>query len=117
MASIASPIGTARMPTHGSWRPLTETSVFVPFLSTVSRGVRIEEVGFTAKRATTGCPVEMPPRMPPALLDLNPGRSFGRVAPLFGPLFSRHSCGGEARADLHPLHGVDAHESAGDILV
>jgi hypothetical protein len=29
--------------------------------------------GFTAKRATTGWPVEMPPRMPPALFDRNTG--------------------------------------------
>src|SRR6266566_3693329 len=35
------------------------------------RSDRIEEVGFTAKRATTGWPVEMPPRMPPAWLDRN----------------------------------------------
>src|SRR5437763_916873 len=34
---------------------------------------RIDEVGFTAKRATTGWPVEMPPRMPPAWLDRNLG--------------------------------------------
>jgi phosphonoacetate hydrolase len=37
------------------------------------RGVRIDEVGFTAKRATTGWPVEMPPRMPPAWFDRNSG--------------------------------------------
>ena len=33
---IASPIGTALIPTHGSWRPLTEIFVFFPFLSMVS---------------------------------------------------------------------------------
>jgi len=31
-------------------------------LATVLRGDRIDDVGFTAKRATTGWPVEMPPR-------------------------------------------------------
>ena len=36
-------------------------------------GLRIDEVGLTAKRATIDCPVEMPPRMPPALLDRNTG--------------------------------------------
>jgi len=35
-------------------------------MSIVLRGVRIDEVGLTAKRQTIGCPVEMPPRMPPA---------------------------------------------------
>src|SRR5262245_12044183 len=34
--------------------------------STVFRGVSIEEVGLTTKRVTISCPVEMPPRMPPA---------------------------------------------------
>ena len=37
-----------------------------PLAVTVLRGVRIDDVGFTAKRTTTSCPVEMPPRMPPA---------------------------------------------------
>ncbi len=31
----------------------------------------MELVGFTANRATTGWPVEMPPRMPPAWLEAN----------------------------------------------
>jgi hypothetical protein len=33
------------------------------------RGVRIDEVGLTANRTTTSCPVEMPPRIPPAWFD------------------------------------------------
>ncbi len=63
---MASPTGTARMPTQGSWRPLVEISVSLPKRSMVRRGVRIDDVGFTAKRATIGWPEEMPPRMPPA---------------------------------------------------
>ena len=42
----------------------------------VRRGVRIEEVGLTAKRATTGWPVEMPPRMPPAWFEEKRGPSL-----------------------------------------
>ena len=42
------------------------------------RGVRIEEVGLTAKRATIGWPVEMPPRMPPAWLDRNAHAAVAR---------------------------------------
>jgi len=68
---MASPTGTARMPTQGSWRPLVMMSVSWPLRSTVRRDDRIYDVGFTAKRATTGCPVEMPPRMPPARLERN----------------------------------------------
>ena len=33
---------------------------------TVCCGFAIEGVGFIATRSTIGCPVEMPPRMPPA---------------------------------------------------
>ncbi len=54
------------MPTQGSWRPLVEISVLFPLTSIVLRGLKIEEVGFTAKRATIGCPVEIPPNIPPA---------------------------------------------------
>src|SRR6185312_11350030 len=70
-ASIASPTGTARMPTQGSCRPLVTMSMFSPRLVTPLRGVRIELVGFTANRTTMSWPVEMPPRMPPALLERN----------------------------------------------
>ena len=66
---MASPTGTARMPTQGSWRPLVMISVSAPLRSTVWRGCRIDEVGFTAKRTTIGWPLEMPPRTPPAWLD------------------------------------------------
>src|SRR3984957_18230378 len=72
-AIIASPTGTARMPTQGSWRPLVTISTSAPDLSIVLRGLRMEEVGLTAKRATTGWPVEMPPNMPPAWLARNIG--------------------------------------------
>jgi hypothetical protein len=74
---MASPTGTARMPTHGSWRPLVTISVSAPCLSIVWRGVRIDEVGLTANRATIDWPVEMPPRMPPAWLDRNRGLPSG----------------------------------------
>ena len=46
-------------------------SISGPPRSTVWRGVRIEQVGLTANRATMGWPVEMPPRIPPAWLDAN----------------------------------------------
>ena len=59
-------MGTALIPTHGSWRPLTEIFVFFPFLSIVSLLVKIDEVGFTAKDATISYPDEIPPRIPPA---------------------------------------------------
>ena len=57
------------MPTHGSWRPGVLTLTSRPSASTLSTAASIELVGLTAKRATIGWPVEMPPRMPPAWLE------------------------------------------------
>ena len=90
-ATIASPTGTARMPTQGSWRPLVTTSISLPYRSTERRAFRIEEVGFTAKRATTGCPVEMPPRMPPAWFDEEQGRPSLPRAHLVGVFLAGQS--------------------------
>ena len=49
---IASPIGTALIPTQGSCLPLTEIFVFLPFLSIVFLLVKIDDVGLTANEAT-----------------------------------------------------------------
>ena len=116
-ASIASPTGTARMPTQGSWRPLVRSRSPAPTRSTVWRGVRIELVGFTAKRATIGWPVEMPPRMPPAWLEPNTTRPSVAHAHLVGILLAGQGRGGEALADLDALDRVDRHQRRGDIGV
>ena len=63
---MASPIGTALIPTHGSCLPFTEIFVFLPFLSIVLRLVKIDEVGLTAKEGIIFCPEEIPPSIPPA---------------------------------------------------
>ena len=68
---MASPIGTALIPTQGSCLPLTEIEVFFPNLSIVFLLVKIEEVGLTANETIISWPLEIPPRIPPALLDLN----------------------------------------------
>jgi hypothetical protein len=68
---MASPTGTTRMPTQKIVAAFGQYVVSAPARSTVRRGDRIDDVGFTAKRATTGWPVEMPPRMPPARLERN----------------------------------------------
>ncbi|MNT29701.1 hypothetical protein D3C72_1654550 [compost metagenome] len=54
MAIIASAIGVARMPTHGSWRPLVMTSAGLPWMSMDRPGVVMLEVGFNARCATIG---------------------------------------------------------------
>src|SRR5438046_3103418 len=55
----------------------------------------MEEVGFTAKRTTTAWPVEMPPRMPPALLERNTG-----LPPLPMRISSEFSSPGSAAAPM-----------------
>ena len=64
-------MGTALIPTQGSCLPFTEILVFLPFKLIVSLGLRIEDVGLTAKEAIIFCPEDIPPRIPPALFDLN----------------------------------------------
>ena len=44
--------------------------VFFPNLFMVFLLVKIEEVGFTANETIISCPLDIPPRIPPALLDL-----------------------------------------------
>ena len=45
--------------------------MFFPNLSIVFLVVNIEDVGLTANETIISCPVEIPPKIPPALLDLN----------------------------------------------
>ena len=59
------------MPTHGSCLPVTDIVVFFPNLLIVFLVVKIEDVGFTANEAIISCPVEIPPKIPPALFELN----------------------------------------------
>src|SRR5690606_28548804 len=71
-ASIASAIGAARMPTHGSWRPRVWMTVGSPAMFTERRGLRMLEVGLIASETRIGWPVEMPPSTPPARLPTKP---------------------------------------------
>ena len=64
-------MGTALIPTQGSCLPWTEIFVFLPFLSIVSLVFKIDDVGFTAKDTIISWPEDIPPNIPPALLDLN----------------------------------------------
>ena len=64
-------MGTARIPTQGSCLPLTDIDVFFPYLSIVFLLVKIDDVGFTANETLISCPEDIPPRIPPALFDLN----------------------------------------------
>src|SRR5581483_2277383 len=65
-ATIASAIGTARMPTQGSCRPLLRICTSSPARFTLWPGFRMLDVGFSAIEASTSCPLEIPPSMPPA---------------------------------------------------
>ena len=70
--TIASAIGTARMPTQGSCRPTTSISTSLPSLSTVLPFFLILEVGLIKKSSSILSPLEIPPKIPPALFDAKP---------------------------------------------
>ena len=59
------------MPTQGSCLPLTDIEVFFPNLSIVFLEVKIEEVGLTANEIIISWPDDIPPKIPPALLEEN----------------------------------------------
>ena len=61
MAIIASPIGTARMPTQGSWRPFTVTVAGSPVAVMLDCGRAMLLVGLKATWNTIVSPFEMPP--------------------------------------------------------
>ena len=84
-AQAASATGTARGTMQGSWRPRTTRSAFsIRSRSTLGWCRPMDGVGLRAMRHTTGRPVVMPPRMPPALLDCGQTRpSSTRYASLF----------------------------------
>jgi hypothetical protein len=50
-----------------------------PSVVTVRCSLLIEGMGLTAARTTRGCPLEMPPRMPPALFERNPWEVMGSL--------------------------------------
>ena len=74
-----------------------------PVRVTLARGVRIEEVGLTAKRQTTGWPVEMPPRTPPAWFDRNGRRALVAGAHLVGVLLAAQRRGRKPSPISTPL--------------
>ena len=78
---------------------------------------RIDEVGLTANRQTTGCPVEMPPRIPPAWLERKRGLPSGTDADLVGIGFARELGRRHAGADLDAFHRIDAHHRRREVLV
>src|SRR3977135_1253280 len=104
------------MPTQGSCLPWVSISTSLPSASAVRIGCKIELVGLTAKRMTMSCPVEMPPRMPPALFDRNttaPSRM--RISSPLSP--APRARGPDAGAVETPLHRLDRHHGAGEVAV
>src|SRR6266566_5074627 len=104
-------MGVARMPTHGSCRPVVSMVVALPLASIVRRGSRMLEVGLSAIDTVTSWPVEMPPSTPPLLLETKP------CGVISSPCSLPFCTMAQARADLHALHRMDAHHRCGDIGV
>ncbi len=117
MAIIASPTGTARMPTQGSWRPLVTMSTSSPERVTPFTGPRIDEVGFTAKRADDRLAGGDAAEHAAGIVGEEHRPPVVARAHLVGVLLAADFCGLEAVADLHALHRVDRHEGRGDVLV
>ncbi len=70
-----------------------------------------------ATRATTGWPVEMPPRIAAGVVGEEARPAILAPSHLVGVLLARQRRGGEAGADLDALGGVDRHQRAGQLGV
>ena len=66
---IASAIGTALKPTHGSWRPFVEIDVFWNLLLIVFFAFKIDDVGLIVIDKFKSWPLDIPPKIPPELLE------------------------------------------------
>jgi len=71
--------GTMRGMAQMSCRPPMVMRAASPLLFTVCCSREMEGMGLTATRKTSSCPLAMPPRMPPALLDKNPSGVMGSL--------------------------------------
>ena len=67
------------MPTQGSCLPVVLISVEWPFLSILSVGRRILEVGFKAIETKRSCPELIPPSIQPELLEVKPSGGIGSL--------------------------------------
>ncbi len=72
LAIIASAVGAACKPSQGSCLPCVASSMGLPLMSILRRGVAMELVGLMAILTQMSCPVLMPLRMPPEWLDRKP---------------------------------------------
>ena len=81
----------------------------------VRRGVRIDEVGLTAKRHDDRLARRDAARMPPALFDRNMRPAVVADAHLVGVLLAGQRRGRQAGADLDALDGIDRHHRGGEV--
>ena len=70
--AMASAIGTARIPTHGSCLPVTSISTSLPSVSMLLPFDFMLEVGLIIKSMLMASPFEIPPSIPPALFEEKP---------------------------------------------
>ena len=107
---MASAIGVARTPTHGSWRPLVITSSTSPLTSMLSTGRRKLEVGLSAIETNKSWPELIPPSVPPALFEVKPSGVRGSLCsePLLGD-------GVKAGANFNAFDSINAHHAVGDV--
>ena len=70
--AIASAIGTARRPTQGSCLPVTSISTSSPFVLRLCPLALMLLVGLIRNSISIESPLEIPPRIPPALFEVKP---------------------------------------------
>ena len=114
---MASPIGTARMPTQGSWRPLVDHLGFVAVaIDGLARGQ--DRRGRLDRKAHHDRLAGRDAAEDAAGVVGEKARLAVVAHPhLVGVLLARERGGGKARADLDALDRVDAHQRAGEIAV
>ena len=78
--AIASAIGTALIPTHGSCLPVTSISTSLPSVFMLLPLVLMLDVGFIIKSTFMTSPFEMPPKIPPALFEAKPSDLISSLA-------------------------------------
>lgn len=81
-----------------------ELRLQLPASSRLFNGSRTLGVGLIATRAVMGAEVEMPPKMPPAWLEVKPSRVMQS-----GVCGTGKARGREPLTDLHALNGIHTH--------
>ncbi|MGY4373644.1 hypothetical protein ACVWZ3_001283 [Bradyrhizobium sp. i1.3.6] len=114
---MASPTGTARMPTQGSWRPLVMISVGVGALAIDSEARLEDRRGRLHREADHHRLSGGDAAQNAAGMVGEEARAIIACAHLVGVLFAGELGRAKAGTDLDALHGVDGHHRTREIRI